>query len=478
VGAYLRRGPGTNYEIVGEVTAGQTFSVLAYLESGAGELWYLVRLETGQQAWIAATLADLIQAQRDQIALALTQPPTAIPTLALPTLAPTLPPGANARVTGELGVNLRAGPSYNDEILQVLPKDAPLTLIGRNAAATWYEAVTVGAIGFVGWVNADYVTPLGQASQLAVTWVGPVTQAGVQCGVNIHPKDGHGDLPIPSGLTQSQWVRFPFTASPRYFASLEAAFAFFDPIVNAYYNAGVQIILVLTHETYGEVAGWDWLNMSSANWRAFTPPFASVAERIARHYGERIAAYEIWNESDTQRGDEAGVAIPPADYAYLLDQTARTLRSAAPQATLLVGGLLDSSGFYLRGVQKALGGRLPVDGIALHPYGRGAPSTSSAFAQFGSIGEVIEVYASLAPTLPLWITEIGALGAYRPGEAAQYAASLFDYLRSNYADRVAVLLWYGWSDAMHASRLPNGLVGLNDQPAAPLYQTFFSFCGR
>lgn len=480
VGAYLRRGPGTDYEIVGEILSGQTFSIMAYMDSSIGDTWYLVRLEDGTQAWISDMVADLIQAEKNEIALAITQPPTAtqaLPTVELPTQVPTLPAGANAQVTGDLGVNLRAGPSYNDEILQVLDKGAPLTLIGRNQAATWYETVTSGSIGFVGWVNAGFVTPLIDARQLAVTWVGPVASAGLQCGVNIHPKDGQGGLPIPQALTQADWVRFPFTASLRYFPNVNAAFAYFDPIINAYHAAGVRVILVLTHETYGELAGWDWLAMTSQDWRNFTASYTGVAEQIARHYGDRVAAYEIWNEGDTQRGDEAGVAIPPADYAYLLSQTSSAIRRAAPSAQVVLGGLLDASGFYLRGVEKALNGKLPVDAIAIHPYGRGAPNTPSVFASFGNIGEVIEAYAGIAPTTPLWITEIGALGAYRPQEAALYLGSLVEYLKTAYPDRVALVAWYGWSDAMHASRTPNGLVGVNGQPTNPLYQTFFGFCG-
>jgi hypothetical protein len=377
-------------------------------------------------------------------------------------------------------VNLRGGASYGYPILEVLDQDSPLVLIGRDEGGGWFQAVTFTSPSLTGWVNADFVGPLFDSRLLAVTWKGPTAIAGVPCGVNIHPKNGEGDLPIPSDLQRAAWVRFPFMASPVHFPNLEAAFLFYDPVIAAYHQAGAQIILVLTHETYGEAAGWDWLNMRAGDWARFAPTFAGVAEKIATRYRGRVAAYEVWNEGDAQPGNEAAVAISPQDYAPLLNASAAAIRRADPGARIILGGLLDPSGGYLREVRRALGGRLPVDGVGIHPYGRGAPADPSVFARFGSLGEVIENYQAVAPGLPLWITEIGALGDNSPsrwGEATAYMQALVDYLRTAHSQRVEVLLWYGWSDGMHVSQRPNGLLGMDGRPKPPLYETFFRLCG-
>jgi hypothetical protein len=126
-----------------------------------------------------------------------------------------------------------------------------------------------------------------------------------------------------------------------------------------------------------------------------------------------------------------------------------------------------------------LGGYLPVDGIAIHPYGRGAPLDDSIFARFGDITEVIEAYNRVAPGIPLWITEIGALGDNDPArweEAASYMNRLYGYLREVHAEQVDAIIWYAWSDEMHESQRTNGLIDKNGQPKSPLYETFFRLC--
>jgi hypothetical protein len=480
VGAFIRRGPGTDYDIVGELLYDTTFSVLAYSQAGA-DIWYLIRLPDGEQAWISGTVSELTGgATHKQITLALTQPPTPSDTPTItPTFTATLPQGSNALVSGQLGVNLRTGAGYHYEILQVISTAAPLVLIGRDEENTWYQAVTFTDPPLTGWVNADYIEPLFDTRLLAITWDLPTAGiAGIDCGINIHPSGGFG-YPIPPDLGQAKWVRFPFTSSKRYFPNLEAAFRYYDPVINAYNRLGVNIVLVLNHETYGETEGWRWLSMNSAQWSAFTDQFTPIIERVAAHYGERIAAYEIWNESDAEKGDPAAVAIPPRDYAHLLEGSAQAIRRVAPAVRVLMGGLLDPNGVYLRRVLLALGGYLPVDGIAIHPYGRGAPLDDSIFAQFGDISEVIEAYNRVAPGVPLWITEIGALGDNDPsrwGEAASYMNRLYGYLREVHAEQVDVIIWYAWSDEMHGSQRTNGLIDKNGQPKSPLYETFFRLC--
>ena len=76
----MRGGPGTAYDIVGNVQAGQPLAVTA--RTGAGD-WY--QLDSG--AWIAAFLVD--RAPSVDVALAI--PPLPTPTTA-PTAAPTNPP--------------------------------------------------------------------------------------------------------------------------------------------------------------------------------------------------------------------------------------------------------------------------------------------------------------------------------------------------------------------------------------------------
>ncbi|MBZ0309468.1 MAG: glycoside hydrolase family 5 protein, partial [Anaerolineae bacterium] len=325
-----------------------------------------------------------------------------------------------------------------------------------------------------------YITLSQEVSLFPVTWIDPAPPPvnPMECGVNLQPKHGHGWPEVHPDLTRAGWVRFPFLASPYHYASLEEAFVFYDPVIRAYNHLGVKVLLVLTHETYGE--GRSWPTMTSADWEAFIPDYVEVVERIAAHYGDGVAGYEIWNEGNAQPNDPAAVHIPPKLYARLLDSASKTIRAAAPEAKIILGGLLiGSEADYIRQVRAALHGRLPVDAIGVHPYAFGAPNDTTPFSPLGDVDEIIKGLNEAAPGMPLWLTEVGAIGDNQPGQwsaAARYLRSLYQHVERAFTGRVPVVIWYGWSDAMHPELHTNGLVTRGGQPKSPLFETFFELC--
>lgn len=303
-----------------------------------------------------------------------------------------------------------------------------------------------------------------------------IEQARLMCGVNIDPKNQYG-LPGPELLRGAGWVRLVFN-SRLYQRSLTDAFAFYDPIISGFREAGINVLLVLTHQTYGEGMGYVWPRMDSGSWATFTTQFVNVANQVAQHYGNEIDAYEIWNEPDVPN-NPSSVYMPPADFAPLLRRTADAIRRNAPRADIVLGGLVGGTEIirrYVASVRDALGGALPVDAIGLHPYGLGAPDDETVFSQFGSVQWALDRLAEVAPNVPVWLTEIGALGSnearYWP-QVAEYMRALFDYLRPQ-AHRVPVVIWYGWSDGMAFEAGANGLVTRAGQPKSPIYETFFN----
>ena len=63
----------------------------------------------------------------------------------------------------------------------------------------------------------------------------------------------------------------------------------------------------------------------------------------------------------------------PAKFALVLGQAAKAIRREAPESQIVLGGLStgpEIASEYVRQVRKALKGRLPVDAVGLHPYGR------------------------------------------------------------------------------------------------------------
>jgi uncharacterized protein YgiM (DUF1202 family) len=190
VGAYVRSGPGVAYDVAGIVQPGAVYDALAYAVDADGDVWYLIMLESGAEAWISEWVSVLREnVNLARIAIAATVPPlpSATPSLTrTPTLPPTVTltflPQPTARTSEEYGVNLRSGAGTEYARLETLPPDTPLQLVGRTADMTWVQVTTPG--GRQGWIMAELLN-LGATdlSGLAVSWLEP-TEATPVASVN------------------------------------------------------------------------------------------------------------------------------------------------------------------------------------------------------------------------------------------------------------------------------------------------------
>jgi hypothetical protein len=290
-------------------------------------------------------------------------------------------------------------------------------------------------------------------------------------GINIDPNNPKAN-PAAEQLTGVGWVRFVLHVASRQ-QTLDQAFSFYDPIIRAYAQAGTRIILILLQDTY--IGNMPWVN---GDWGSYMRGFAEMAGIVARRYRGMIAAYQIWNEGDVS-GAETSHYIAPQNYAPLLLAASQAIGQADPSAKVITGGLAGSNSLeYMRGVQSALGGLLPIDGIALHPYGQIPPdSDAEPFPGWstGSLGSFLLQFARAFPRIPIWITEIGvprvdvANESYWP-PIANYMAKTFAYLRSAFCHLVPVVVWFAWSDPMDRA----GIVTENQKPKGVLYNTFFN----
>lgn len=174
VGAYARTGPGTAYGVAGTVGAGQRFAALAYTTDDEGTVWYLVALAPGRTAWVSAWVADRPDGvPLAAVALAATVPPSPAAS-PLPTLTPTatLPGSADAQTSDEFGVNLRNGAGLDYELLDTLPPNTPLELVGRTADLSWLQVMTLD--GRPGWIMGDLLrVQHPEVENLPVSWAEP-----------------------------------------------------------------------------------------------------------------------------------------------------------------------------------------------------------------------------------------------------------------------------------------------------------------
>ncbi len=166
--------------------------------------------------------------------------------------------------------------------------------------------------------------------------------------------------------------------------------------------------------------------------------FRQFMQFLAERYQGRVAAYELWNESNLQR-EWNGVPLSAADFTALMQAGAAGVRAADPDAILISGapattGINDGVNaiddrVYLRSMLAA-GAAEVVDGIGVHPYGWGNPpessvrdgetavSTSSGQAVLSHnnhpsffFKDTLDDYAALLAEYgvakPLWATEFG-----------------------------------------------------------------------
>ena len=364
--------------------------------------------------------------------------------------------------------------SYSDDLfyVSVNAHNPPEGARGFDIT-TFPDAIAIDVINAIHRdVRPPRISPAVQARIDAAA----IGQARLACGMNIDPLNATGN-PSPDQLPNTKWVRLVFNAR-LYQQTLQDAFNFFDPIVDAFNNNGSNVLFVINHETYGNGTPFNLNNMNSAQWVAYTNLFTPIFEQITQHYGNTVAAYEIWNEGDVPN-NPASVYFPPADFAPFLSRMSNLVRQNAPNSKVILGGLVGGSGIssaYVRDVKLALGGNLPVDGIGLHPYGLGSPDDNTVFSQFGSVQVAIDALNQQAPNMPIWMTEVGAIGSrdqqfWQP--AAEYMANIFNYFREQ-PHVVPVAIWYAWSDGMDAPGGTNGIVTTDQQPKQPLFDTFFN----
>lgn len=282
--------------------------------------------------------------------------------------------------------------------------------------------------------------------------------------------------PDATRLKGTGFVRFAYAVSMgRGSTDLDAAYNLYTPYIQAYAKAGLKVILVLTHQTYGEGAGYVWPNMDTGKWRELTARFTDFSRRIAARFVSTgwITAYQIWNEQDTPMSiASAAVPMQPTDYAYLLSETIKAIRAVDTKVKIITGGHVGGpflGANYARATIAAMPSTIRPDAIACHSYGRGP--VGNKYSPFGSIDDDVDAYSKVLAGAPVWITEWGVLDRPNdpPNDVADYATGFISRLKTLYSGKVACCVWYGWADSMHNGF---GLVNPSDQPKQPFYSRF------
>ncbi|MEL6310180.1 MAG: SH3 domain-containing protein, partial [Chloroflexota bacterium] len=265
-------------------------------------------------------------------------------------------------------------------------------------------------------------------------------------GVNLdlyHPLG----TPDPAALGGIKWVRFLYNVSmnpdipegddARYGnTDLAATMSRYRPVLEKYAHAKKNIVLVFTHQTYGEGQGLNLGQLDDGQWRTLSDRFAEMVAQIAEQYKDSgiIHALQIWNEQDAHEGAVASIPLRPAVYGYMLGKTIQAVREVDSEIPIITGGHASGPGTgvpYAKATIAAMPDGVRPSGIAFHPYGRGNMKSLQKYRHYGNIDESINSYASVLPDTPLWITEWGVLDAPQspPEEMGAYAQEFMERVR-------------------------------------------------
>jgi hypothetical protein len=286
-----------------------------------------------------------------------------------------------------------------------------------------------------------------------------------------HPIIRPGDTALVVGLAASgaRWVRMVVTAKNGVVDLPD-----YDRMVDTLCARGISVLGVLNQET---LARQDFNEGGSEE--AYRAEFAAEAGALASYFQGRIGVWEVWNEENLTRDTVAGLTppwVPPDRYARLLDASYRSVKTAAPEARLLMGGLASAwndAYAYLAAVYWELDGPLagarPFDALAIHPYfsARLSPDPAVYLHADPSAATILDKFAALMAQhgdgdKRIWVTEIGWNSARGHADAACQAGSmvseadqavylkrafdiLFDEVRMPDAARtpaVAKIFWY------------------------------------
>lgn len=124
--------------------------------------------------------------------------------------------------------------------------------------------------------------------------------------------------------------------------------------------------------------------------------YAAFVAYLARRYGTRLAAIEIWNEPDQINERYFAGPHKAQRYATVLQAAYPAVKQANPNVPVLAGSLVGSNGVFLRALYAA-GIKGYYDGMAVHFYS----------LTLASLRAFRQVQLANGDTRPLWLDEFG-----------------------------------------------------------------------
>ncbi len=167
----VRSGPGVAFSVV---TVSRQGHAVHLLGRNADSSWARVRVFTGQEGWVNASLIT-----------------PNVPISSLPVVAAPSPPGVTPTAVVTTGaLNVRSGPGVGYSVVAWVQQGQTLTLLGRNANNSWVQVRTPASQ--TGWVNASLVRANVAISSLPVVGTAPPAATAVVATGALNVRYGPG----------------------------------------------------------------------------------------------------------------------------------------------------------------------------------------------------------------------------------------------------------------------------------------------
>jgi hypothetical protein len=232
---------------------------------------------------------------------------------------------------------------------------------------------------------------------------------------------------------------------------------------------------------------WETGNSNPDAPPAHNADFASFLSTMVTRYKGKVAAWEIWNEENTQRFWSTGVNA--AQYAGLLKAAYPAVKSVDPNALVIFGGTsLNDYNFLEAAYQAAPDLGHYYDVMATHPYSFNAPPDLTLRDPNGAIDPAsFDGYKLVHQTMlnhgdnkPIWFTEFGYAtwsGGVTLAQQAAYLTLAYHCIEQD--SYVQVANWYNlrnnyWANDANDFEDQLGLLYTNFSPK-PAYAAFKAY---
>jgi hypothetical protein len=269
-------------------------------------------------------------------------------------------------------------------------------------------------------------------------------------GLNIDPRNPKGN-PSAKELYELgvEIVRYTYADSSSGDQPGSDQLQFYKKLVRELKEVGIDSLLILNYETYPNKPD---PNAGDGEWDAYIDRLARRCGQIARELAQWKPAFQIWNEPDHPIHPGYAPTVREAIFGRMMRKCFDAIKAVNPGLSVIAGGLATGDHTWLQRVVQSVGGNLPADAIAFHPYGqRPEHNWPRPDWFFGYVGNLLNNYYQAGGGKPIWITEMGVKEQDIDNDrnkAAEFIRRYYNTMNTYFSNRVHHLIWFCYSDGM------------------------------